>query len=229
MRASIAGRRPRALDWYRLYFRRRRGGGGRRDRCSFCHGAATMLVIGLILSGFGIGLFCWLIFTLAVYALPSFIGLTVGIAAFHSGAGAVGGLFCGITAGALTFVLGRYTFATVPALDPSCLDCCRVCNSGDDRGLLYSSRCVADWNSVFDLARSFRLDRRDPYRQHGMGAYDRSGGAASANKSERPPSVRISGPFPQYSATTRMRRRTNPLAREGSRHRYRRNLWGDAR
>ena len=28
-----------------------------------------MLVIGLILSMFGIGLFCWLIFTLAVYAL----------------------------------------------------------------------------------------------------------------------------------------------------------------
>jgi hypothetical protein len=35
--------------------------------------ASTMLVIGLILSIFGIGLFCWLIFTLAVYALPFFI------------------------------------------------------------------------------------------------------------------------------------------------------------
>ena len=31
-----------------------------------------MLVIGLILSMFAIGLFCWLIFTLAVYALPFF-------------------------------------------------------------------------------------------------------------------------------------------------------------
>jgi len=72
-----------------------------------------MLVIGLILSGFGIGLFCWLIFTLAVYALPFFMGLTAGMAAFHSGAGALGGLACGIAAAALTFVLGRVTFATV--------------------------------------------------------------------------------------------------------------------
>ena len=45
-----------------------------------------MLVIELILSMFGIGLFCWLIFTLAVYALPFFVGLTAGMAAFHDGA-----------------------------------------------------------------------------------------------------------------------------------------------
>ena len=72
-----------------------------------------MLVIGLILSGFGIGLFCWLIFTLAVYALPFFIGLTAGIAAFHSGAGALGGFVSGIVAGALTFVLSQLAVATV--------------------------------------------------------------------------------------------------------------------
>ena len=46
-----------------------------------------MLVIGLILSMLGIGLFGWLIFTLAVYALPFFVGLTAGSAAFHGGAG----------------------------------------------------------------------------------------------------------------------------------------------
>jgi hypothetical protein len=79
----------------------------------FATEANTMLVIGLILSGFGIGLFCWLIFTLAVYALPFFIGLTAGIAACHSGAGALGGFVCGIVAGSLTFVLGQVAFATV--------------------------------------------------------------------------------------------------------------------
>ena len=41
-----------------------------------------MLVIGLILNLFGIGLFCWLIFTFAVYE-PPFFALTAGIAAFH--------------------------------------------------------------------------------------------------------------------------------------------------
>ncbi len=48
---------------------------------SFVTEASTMLVIGLILSMFGIGLFCGLIFTLAVYALPFLIGLTAGMAA----------------------------------------------------------------------------------------------------------------------------------------------------
>ncbi len=41
-----------------------------------------MLVLGLILSVFGIGFFCWLIFTLIVYALPFVVGLTAGMAAF---------------------------------------------------------------------------------------------------------------------------------------------------
>jgi hypothetical protein len=42
-----------------------------------------LLVLGLILSVFGIGFFCWLIFTLIVYALPFVVGLTAGMAAFH--------------------------------------------------------------------------------------------------------------------------------------------------
>jgi hypothetical protein len=32
-----------------------------------------MLALGLLLNTVGIGLFCWLIFTLAVYALPFFV------------------------------------------------------------------------------------------------------------------------------------------------------------
>ena len=72
-----------------------------------------MLVIGLFLGIFGIGLFCWLIFTLAVYALPFFVGLTAGMAAFHSGAGILGALLVGIVVGALTLGLGQVTFALV--------------------------------------------------------------------------------------------------------------------
>ncbi|OJW21350.1 MAG: hypothetical protein BGO51_04455 [Rhodospirillales bacterium 69-11] len=75
-----------------------------------------MLVIGLILGVFGIGLFCWLIFTLAVYALPFFVGLTAGMAAFHSGAGVVGAFVVGIVAGALTLGLGQIAFAIVRPL-----------------------------------------------------------------------------------------------------------------
>ena len=41
-----------------------------------------MLILGLILSTFGIGLFCWLIFTLAVYALPSSLLFRLGLPHF---------------------------------------------------------------------------------------------------------------------------------------------------
>ena len=75
-----------------------------------------MLVIGLIVSMFGIGLFCWLIFTLAVYALPCFVGLTAGLAALHGGAGAIGALLVGIVAGALTLAIGQIAFAVVRPL-----------------------------------------------------------------------------------------------------------------
>ena len=33
---------------------------------------STMVVIGLVLSVVGLGFFCWLLFTLAVYTLPFF-------------------------------------------------------------------------------------------------------------------------------------------------------------
>ena len=83
---------------------------------AFVTEATTMLVIGLILSIFGIGLFCWLIFTLAVYALPFFVGLTAGMAAFHGGAGVIGALLVGIVTGALTLGVGQIAFAVVRPL-----------------------------------------------------------------------------------------------------------------
>ena len=40
-----------------------------------------MLALGVVLNTVGIGLFCWLIFALAVYALPFFVAVSVGIMA----------------------------------------------------------------------------------------------------------------------------------------------------
>ena len=42
-----------------------------------------MLAIGIVVSVFGLGVFCWLLFTLAIYALPFLAGLTAGLAAFR--------------------------------------------------------------------------------------------------------------------------------------------------
>lgn len=71
-----------------------------------------MLGIGIVLSIFGLGFFCWLLFTLAVYALPFLAGLTVGLAAFHSGAGVVSALIVGFLAGGATLAFGQIAFAT---------------------------------------------------------------------------------------------------------------------
>ena len=70
-----------------------------------------MLAFGLLLNFAGIGLFCWLIFTLAVYALPFFVGLNVFIMALHGGAGILGAPLAGIAAGGITLAIGQRAFA----------------------------------------------------------------------------------------------------------------------
>ena len=72
-----------------------------------------MLIIGLVLSFVGLGFVCWLLFTLAVYALPFFVAMTAGLAAYHSGSGVIGALVVGILAGGATLALGQIAFATV--------------------------------------------------------------------------------------------------------------------
>ena len=71
------------------------------------------MAIGIVLSVFGLGFFCWLLFALAVYALPFFVGLSAGLAAIHSGSGFVGALVVGLLVGVAIFVLGQIVLTTV--------------------------------------------------------------------------------------------------------------------
>ena len=71
-----------------------------------------MAIIGLIFSLFGLGFFCWLLFALAVYALPFLVGLTVALAAFHSGSGFVGAFIAGALVGVATLAIGQVASAT---------------------------------------------------------------------------------------------------------------------
>ena len=73
----------------------------------------TMIIIGIVLSVFGLGFFCWLLFTLAVYALPFFAGVTAALAAYHSGSGVIGAIIVAVLAGAATLAIGQIAFATV--------------------------------------------------------------------------------------------------------------------
>lgn len=64
-----------------------------------------MIIIGIIASFAGIAALCWLLFTLAVFALPFFAGVTVGMWAYGTGAGVPGGIIVGAIAAAVTFGL----------------------------------------------------------------------------------------------------------------------------
>ena len=93
-----------------------------------------MLALGLLLNFAGIGLFCWLIFTLAVYALPFFVGLYVFMLALHSGAGVLGAPLVGIAAGGMTLAIGQIAFCNdalrdhrVPSLPPCLLSPATLC------------------------------------------------------------------------------------------------------
>jgi hypothetical protein len=99
---------------FRLHIAKlRRGGGGRRNHIPFAYGATTMLALGLLLNFAGIGLFCWLIFTLAVHALPFFVALNVFVMALHSGAGVLSAPLVAIAAGGMMLAIGQTAFAMI--------------------------------------------------------------------------------------------------------------------
>ena len=70
-----------------------------------------MMVVGLALSLFAVGFLCWLLFTLAVYATPFFVGVTAAFVTFNDGAGLTGALIIGLAAGIVTLTAGRVAFA----------------------------------------------------------------------------------------------------------------------
>lgn len=72
-----------------------------------------MLILSIVLSFVGLGFLCWLLFTLAVYALPFFAGVTAGLAAYHSGSGPLGAIIVAVIVGAVILVIGQIAFATI--------------------------------------------------------------------------------------------------------------------
>ena len=72
-----------------------------------------MIFIGILLSIGAIGFLCWLLFTLAVFALPFLAGLTAGTWAYGTGAGWFGAIIVGSVAAGLTFGIGQLLLATV--------------------------------------------------------------------------------------------------------------------
>jgi hypothetical protein len=65
-----------------------------------------MIILAILASLAAIGLLCWLLFTLAVLALPTFVGVTAGAWAHSTGAGIPGAVLVGAGAAALTLAAG---------------------------------------------------------------------------------------------------------------------------
>ncbi len=65
-----------------------------------------MVILAILASFAAIGLLCWLLFTLAVFALPMFVGVTTGAWAHGTGAGIPGAVLVGAAA-ALTLAAGH--------------------------------------------------------------------------------------------------------------------------
>ncbi len=66
-----------------------------------------MIILAILASIAAIGLLCWLLFTLAVFALPAFVGVTAGAWAHGTGAGIPGAVLVGAGAAALTLTAGH--------------------------------------------------------------------------------------------------------------------------
>lgn len=73
-----------------------------------------MFVLGPLMVLSAIGFFCWLLFTLAVFALPTVAGIYAGIWAYHTGAGALGAIAVGFVAAGATFGIGQLLLTFVP-------------------------------------------------------------------------------------------------------------------
>ena len=65
-----------------------------------------MLALGLIFAVLALGFFCWLLFNLAVYFLPCFIGVNAGLWSYHHGSGLVTAMLVGLICAAASLVLG---------------------------------------------------------------------------------------------------------------------------
>ena len=72
-----------------------------------------MLALGVVLGFIGFGFFCWLLFTLTIYALPFVIGMTVGLFALHAGSAPLAAFGVGLAAAVFVLLIGRAIFSNI--------------------------------------------------------------------------------------------------------------------
>lgn len=71
------------------------------------------MFVSAILSVLGLGFMVYVLFALAVYALPFFVAVTVGMYVYDSEAGLIAAFVSAFLAGGATLIAGQIAFATI--------------------------------------------------------------------------------------------------------------------
>ncbi len=135
-----------------------------------------MIVIGILFCFTAAASLCWLVFELAVYALPASVGVAAGAAALHTGAGPVGAVIVGLVAAVALLFIGQLMFGLARSRFTSAVV-----------GLVFTApAAVAGYEAIHSLA---SLSAASPRWQQGLAALGAIlvGGTAWARLTVLPP------------------------------------------
>lgn len=82
------------------------------------------MIFSVLLSLFGLACLIGLVFRLAVFAFPAFMGLSVGMLLYDQGAAPLPSIMLGLLVGILTLILGQWAFAKVRSVSLRLLIAC---------------------------------------------------------------------------------------------------------
>ena len=74
------------------------------------------MLVSTLFTLFGLGALCWILFNLAVYALPFAIGLTSGMYLYETGQGVFLSIFAGLFIGGFIAALGEFAFDRIRSI-----------------------------------------------------------------------------------------------------------------
>ncbi len=74
------------------------------------------MFVSAFLSVIGLGFLVWVLFALAVYALPAFVGVSVGMYVYDTETGVIAALVAGMFAAVFTYLIGQIVFAKVQSI-----------------------------------------------------------------------------------------------------------------
>jgi hypothetical protein len=127
------------------------------------------MFLAVALTILGLGFLCWILFSLAVYALPFFAAVTAGVWAYGTGAGVIGAVAVGLVAGVATLVAGQVLFAVVR----STLIRAALALAFAAPAAVAGYHAVLGVVAIGDLAAGVRRRRRRDRRVHGGRPPDR--------------------------------------------------------